>query len=54
MPSADVYAKHLEERRAYARDGRFLGIVRFSRPDNLWKPEKVFALSEPSRYAPES
>ena len=52
VPAAGVYAKHLEERRAYSSEGVFLGIVRFSRPDSLWQPEKVFALSEPSRYAP--
>ena len=52
VPSAGVYAKHLEERRAYSTEGRFLGILRFNRPDGLWRPEKVFALTELSRYAP--
>ena len=54
VPAAGVYAKHLEERRAYSASGLFLGIVRFSRPDSLWQPEKVFALSEPSQLAPAS
>ena len=52
VPAAGVYAKHLDERRAYSTAGLFLGIVRFSRPDSMWQPEKVFALSEPSRLAP--
>ena len=52
VPSAGVYAKHLEERRAYSAAGLFLGIVRFNRPEGLWQPEKVFALSEPSPLAP--
>ena len=52
VPAAGVYAKHLEERRAYSASGLFLGIVRFSRPDSLWQPQKVFALSEPSPLAP--
>ncbi len=52
VPSASVYSKHLDVRRAYASDGRFLGIVRFNRPESLWQPEKVFSLSEPSPFAP--
>ena len=52
VPGAGVYTKHLEERRAYSASGLFVGIVRFSRPDSLWQPEKVFALTEPSRLAP--
>ncbi len=52
VPAAGLYAKHLDERRAYSASGLFLGIVRFSRPDSLWQPEKVFALSEPSPLAP--
>ncbi|MEX2430440.1 MAG: tRNA pseudouridine(55) synthase TruB [Dehalococcoidia bacterium] len=52
VPAAGVYAKHLEPRRAYTQDGRFLGIVRFSRPDSQWQPEKVMAAPTASRYAP--
>jgi tRNA pseudouridine55 synthase len=52
VPSAGMYAKHLDVRRAYSVDGRFLGIVRFNRPESLWQPEKVFSLPEPSRFAP--
>ena len=52
MPGAGVYAKHLDERRAYSTAGLFLGIVRFNRPDSMWQPEKVFALAEPSPLAP--
>ncbi len=52
VPGAGVYAKHLDERRAYSTAGHFLGIVRFNRPDSMWQPEKVFALAEPSPLAP--
>ena len=52
VPAAGVYAKHLDERRAYSTAGLFLGVVRFSRPDSMWQPEKVFALTEPSPLAP--
>ncbi|MEX2598738.1 MAG: tRNA pseudouridine(55) synthase TruB, partial [Dehalococcoidia bacterium] len=51
VPSASMYAKHLEPRRAYSQDGLFLGILRFSRPDALWQPEKVMASPVPSRHA---
>ena len=52
VPGAAVYAKHLEPRRAYSADGRFLGLVRFNRAESIWQPEKVFNLAESSRYAP--
>ena len=52
VPSASIYARHMEARRAYSRDGRFLGIARFSRPDGHWQPEKVMASPIPSMYAP--
>jgi tRNA pseudouridine55 synthase len=50
--AGSVYTKHLEARRAYAVDGRFLGIVRFNRAESQWQPEKVFNLAKPSRFAP--
>ena len=50
--AGSVYTKHLEARRAYSADGRFLGLVRFNRPDGQWQPEKVFNLPAPSRFAP--
>ncbi len=53
LPSVGAYAKHLDARRAYAEDSRFLGLIRFDRPDNVWKPEKVLAKPPLSRYAPE-
>jgi len=52
LPAASTYAKHLDARRAYSTDGRFLAIVRFNRPDATWQPERVFNLPEPSPYAP--
>ncbi len=52
LRSADVYAQHLEARRAYATDGRFLGVVRFNRAQDQWQPEKLFSLPLPSPYAP--
>ena len=54
LPSVGAYAKHLDARRAYAEDGRFLGLIRFNRPDSSWKPEKVLAKPVLSRYAPEA
>ena len=52
LPAASVYARHLDGRRAYSEDGRFLGLIRFNRPDSSWKPEKVLAKPVFSRYAP--
>ena len=52
LRGADVYAQHLEARRAYSTDGRFLGVVRFNRAQNHWQPEKLFSLPLPSPYAP--
>jgi tRNA pseudouridine55 synthase len=48
----DASIQHLEARRAYSGDGRFLGLVRFNRAQNQWQPEKLFDLPLPSRYAP--
>ena len=48
-----LYAGHLESYRAYAGDGRFLGVVRFDRPQNRWEPFKLFRSDEPSPFAPE-
>ena len=52
LPATSTYAKHLEARRAYSTDGRFLAIVRFNRPDSSWQPERVFNLPVPTSYAP--
>lgn len=52
LPAAGLYVQHLEVRRAYSTDGRFLGIVRFDRAESHWKPERVFNLPVPSAYAP--
>lgn len=43
---------HMEARRAYGDDGRFLGIVRFDRALSHWRPEKLFSLPLRSPYAP--
>ena len=53
LPGSAPYAKHLEPRRAYSEDGRFLGLVRFNRAESSWKPEKIMAKPVLSRYAPE-
>ena len=53
LPGSAPYAKHLEPRRAYTEDGRFLGLVRFNRAESSWKPEKMLAKPILSRYAPE-
>ena len=45
-------AGYLEPYRAYSSDGRFLAVVRFDRPTNSWKPDKVFQTEAPSPYAP--
>ncbi len=52
LPATSTYAKHLEMRRAYSIDGRFLAVVRFNRPDSSWQPERVFNLPVPTSYAP--
>ncbi len=52
LRSAGLYAQHLEARRAYGADGRFLGVVRFNRAQNVWQPEKLLTLSHPSPHAP--
>lgn len=49
---ADPYLRHLELRRIYTTGGRFIGLVRFDRAQNQWRPEKLFTLSLSSRYAP--
>ncbi len=53
LPAVSAYAKHLDARRAYAENNRFLGLVRFNRPDNSWQPEKVLARPTLSPYAPQ-
>lgn len=52
LPASSTYAKHLDARRAYTPDGKFLAIVRFNRAESTWQPERVFNLSEPSPYSP--
>lgn len=46
------YASHMECRRAYGPDSRFIGVVRFNKGKGLWQPDKVFRLSAPSPHAP--
>ena len=52
LRSAGAYAAHAERRRAYGRDGRFIGIVRFNRAQGEWRPEKVFNTREASPLGP--
>ncbi len=52
LRSAGAYASHAERRRAYGRDGRFIGIVRFNRAQGEWRPEKVFNTREASPLGP--
>ena len=47
-----IEAGYLEPFRAYSSDGRFLALVRFDRPGNLWRPLKVFHSDSPSPLAP--
>lgn len=46
------YAEHMEMRRAYSADGRFVALVRFNRTLRTWQPFKVFHLATPSLYKP--
>ena len=48
----DPQLQHLDLRRIYTTDGRFIGLGRFDRSRNQWRPEKLFTLPLPSRYAP--
>ena len=45
-------AGYLEQFRAYSSDGRFLGMVRYDRATDAWRPSKVFQIDTPSPYAP--
>jgi tRNA pseudouridine55 synthase len=45
-------AGYLELFRVYNTDGQFLALVRFDRPENAWKPIKVFQMDHPSPHAP--
>ncbi|MBI2873345.1 MAG: tRNA pseudouridine(55) synthase TruB [Chloroflexi bacterium] len=47
-----MYASHLERRRAYSPDGRFVGVVRLNKAQGIWQPEKVFQIAHPSMYSP--
>ncbi len=47
------YAEHMEMRRAYGTDGRFVALLRFHRTERMWQPFKVFDLTAPSPYKPE-
>ena len=45
------YASHLQEARAYSRDGLFVALMRFDRADAVWRPFKVFNMDTPSPYS---
>ena len=51
---AGLYPGYLERYRAYTQDGRFLAVMSFDKPQNQWRPHKVFDLDTPSPYAPTS
>ncbi len=51
-PRISVYASYMEMCRAYTEDGRFLAVMTFDKPTNLWHPDKVLNLDKPSPYAP--
>jgi tRNA pseudouridine55 synthase len=47
-----IYATHMESRRAYDEEGRFLGVVRMDKSQGKWRPYKMFRAGSPSSYAP--
>ena len=47
-----AYAGYMERYRAYTSDGRFLGVLRYNKPENLWTPSLVFQLDTVSPYCP--
>ena len=51
-PEIGAYAGYMERYRAYTEDGRFLALMSFDKPQNQWRPYKVFSLDNPSPYAP--
>ena len=51
-PHIGAYAGYLEKYRAYTQDGRFLAVIDFDKPENRWRPDRVFNLDSPSPYAP--
>ena len=46
------YAGYMERYRAYTSDGRFLAVLRYNKPENLWTPSLVFQLDTVSPYCP--
>lgn len=52
LGAASHYAPHLESIRAYSPDGVFLAVLRLHKSEGVWKPHKVFRLTEPSPLAP--
>lgn len=46
------YSEHMEARRAYSADGRFVALMRFDRMVRMWHPSKVLHLKAPSPYKP--
>ena len=51
-PHIGAYTGYLEKYRAYTQDGRFLAVIDFDKPNNRWRPDRVFNLDSPSPYAP--
>ena len=48
----ETNAGYLEQFRAYNSEGCFLGLVRYERSANSWRPVKVFQSGSPSPLAP--
>ncbi len=51
-PGVSAYVRYMERHRAYAQDGRFVGVLSFDLPKNKWLPHKLFSLDSASPYAP--
>ena len=54
-PSTSARATHASdgvEARAYAEDGSLIGIIRFDAPGTMWRPRKIFALTESALLSP--
>ena len=47
-------AGYMERFRAYTRDGRLLGVVRYDKGRNQWRPDRLFNLDVPSPNAPKA
>ena len=51
-PHIGVRAGYMERYRAYTEEGKFLAVLAFDKPNNQWRPQKVFDIDTPSPHAP--